>query len=259
MITKGKLENLYKSGLSLDKIAKIEKLSRGGIKYWMEKYNIPTRPRYESCFYGYWGKDKNHPLPKILTTKEVKKLYHKEGLSAKDIAKFMKSRGLIRRLPSETNNIKYNKQEPSFKIKNKLSFSDKKLKIAGIMLYWAEGYKNLSKSVRGGTIDLANSDTKMIKTFLKFLREICGIKEDKLRIQLYCYGNQNSDLLKKYWSKNTDIPLSQFIKPYVKKDFKEDKIDKMKYGLIHIRYSDKKLFLKIKEWTEEYLKSINIK
>src|SRR3989338_5205036 len=208
MITKGKLENLYKSGLSLDKIAKIEKLSRGGIKYWMEKYNIPTRPRYESCFYGYWGKDKNHPLPKILTTKEVKKLYHKEGLSAKDIAKlfnrssggvyrFMKSRGLIRRLPSETNNIKYNKQEPSFKIKN------------------------------------------------------------KLRIKLYCYGNQNSDLLKKYWSKNTDIPLSQFIKPYVKKDFKEDKIDKMKYGLIHIRYSDKKLFLKIKEWTEEYLKSIN--
>jgi len=269
MITKDKLENLYKSGLSLDKIAKIEKLSRGGIKYWMEKYNIPTRPRYESCFYGYWGRDKNRPLPKILTTKEVKRLYHKEGLSAKDIAKlfnrssggvyrFMKRNELYRRQAFETNGIKYNKQKPSFTIKKDLSFVDKKLKIAGIMLYWAEGYKNLSKNIRGGTIDLANSDTKMIKTFLKFLREICGINESRLRVQMYCYANQNVDLLKKYWSDNTDIPLSQFIKPYVKKDFKEDKIDKMKYGLIHIRYSDKKLFLKIKEWTEEYLKSINI-
>ncbi|MEK7664993.1 MAG: hypothetical protein AAB361_02535 [Patescibacteria group bacterium] len=270
MITKDKLKKLYKSGLSLDKIAKIEKLSRGGVKYWMEKYNIPTRPRHQAGFYGYWGGDKKLPLPKILNTKEVQYLYYKEGLSAEEIAKifnrssggvyrFMRKNGLIRRLPSETNDIKYNKQKLSFTIKNNLSFTDKKLKIAGIMLYWAEGYKNLSKSVRGGTIDLANSDPKMIGVFLKFLREICGIKENKLRVQLYCYANQNVDLLKKFWSELAKIPISQFIKPYVKEDFSADKIDKMKYGLVHIRYSDKKLFLQIKKWTEDYLKSINIK
>ena len=55
------------------------------------------------------------------------------------------------------------------------------------------------------------------------------------------------------------ISLNQFIKPYIREDFKVDKIDKMKYGLVHIRYSDKKLFLQIKKWTDEYLKSIGIK
>ncbi len=268
MLTKYKLENFYKSGLSLDKIAERENLSRGGVKYWMEKYNIPTRPRCQAGFYGYWGKIRNRPLPKVLNTKEVQRLYNKEGLSAEEIAKifnrssggvyrFMRRNGLIRRLPRETNNIKYNKQKPSFTIKKNLSFADKKLKMAGIMLYWAEGYKNF-KNNRGAMIDLANSDPRMIEVFLQFLRKICGIKEDKLRVQLYCYFNQNTDLLKKYWSELTKIPVNQFIKPYIREDFKEEKIGKMRYGLVHIRYSDKKLFLQIKKWTEDYLKSINI-
>jgi len=121
------------------------------------------------------------------------------------------------------------------------------------MLYWAEGAKNLGKQVRGGTIDLANSEPRMIQLFLKFLRKICGVNEKRLRGQLYCYANQDIDSLKKHWNEVTRIPLNQFSKPYARKDFLPEKKDKMKYGLIHIRYSDKKLFLQIKEWTEEYL------
>jgi len=270
MITKSELEKLYKSGWSLDKIAKKENLSRAGVQYWMEKYNIPKRSRFESGFLGYWGINKNQPMPKRITVEDVKELYFRNGLSAEDIAKlfnrgvggvyrFMKKNGLDRRAANETNNLKYEKKEPSFKIKEKLSLNDEKLKLAGVMLYWAEGYKNLSKNARGAMIDLANSDPSMIKTFLKFLREICGIKESKLRVQLYCYANQDVSFLKQYWSNLTKIPISQFIKPYIREDFKIDKIDKMKYGLVHVRYADKKLFLKIKNWTEEYLKSINIK
>lgn len=271
MISRSELEKLYNSGWSLDKIAKKENLSRAGVQYWMDKYNIPKRSKFESGFLGYWGPtDHRRPLPKKFTIKDVEELYCNGGLSAGDIAKkfdrtngsvyrFMKRNGLARRPANETNNIKYLKKEPSFQIKKHLSSKNQKLKIAGIMLYWAEGYKNLAKSVRGGMIDLANSDTQMIKTFLKFLREICGIREDKLRVQLYCYANQDVDLLKRYWSELTMIPEKQFIKPYIREDFKIDKIDKMKYGLVHIRYADKKLFLQIKRWTEEYLKSINIK
>jgi len=269
MIIKDELEKLYKKGLSLDKIAEKKSLSRAGVQYWMEKYNIPKRPRFESGFLGYWGIKKNQPPPKDITIGNIEELYFKNGLSAADIAKlfnrsigavyrFMERSKLPRRLANETNNLKYEKKELSFKIKKRLTTNDKKLKIAGIMLYWAEGYKNLAKSARGGTIDLANSDPQMIKVFLKFLREICGIKEDKLRVQLYCYANQNVDYLKRFWSKLTKISTAQFIKPYVREDFKIEKIGKMKYGLVHIRYSDKKLFLQIKKWTENYLKSIDI-
>ncbi len=91
--------------------------------------------------------------------------------------------------------------------------------------------------------------------FLKFLRSICGVDENRLRVQLYCYANQNVEALKSYWSEVTRIPLNQFIKPYIRQDFSETKKNKMKYGLIHIRYSDKKLFLQVQNWIKEYLNS----
>ena len=98
----------------------------------------------------------------------------------------------------------------------------------------------------------------MIKLFLKFLRNICGVDEKRLRVQLYCYSNQRIEDLKKYWYKETDIPISQFIKPYVRNDFLPEKIGKMKYGLVHIRYADKKLLIQIGKWIEQYCKKNNI-
>ena len=268
MLPKKKLEKLYKSGLSIEKIAESQKWPYHTVRYWMEKYNIPRRSRVEASFYGYWGNNKKFSrLPKRLTLEEVKNLYYQKGYSARktgefldrstsNIYKFMRKHGLKRRAPAETNNIAYIKQKPSYHLKEHLTLEEEKLKIAGIMLYWAEGYKNLSKKAHGGTIDLANSDPEMIKLFLKFLRKICGIDESRLRVKLYCYANQNINSLKRYWSKITDIPLEQFTKPYIREDFSPDKIGKMKYGLAHITYSDKKLFLQIKNWTEQYLNGI---
>jgi Tat protein secretion system quality control protein TatD with DNase activity len=37
-----------------------------------------------------------------------------------------------------------------------------------------------------------------------------------------------------------------------------EKQNKMPYGLVHIRYSDKKLLALIQKWTKEYLKENNI-
>lgn len=103
------------------------------------------------------------------------------------------------------------------------------------MLYWAEGGKKGINSV-----DFANSDPNMIKMFLKFLRNIYNIKEDKLRVYLFSYPNQSTKLLINYWSSLTSIPVSQFSKPYISS--KGGTIhDKMKHGLIHIRYHDKRL------------------
>jgi len=112
--------------------------------------------------------------------------------------------------------------------------------IAGITLYWAEGSKTTD-----GTVDFANSDPKMVKLFLRYLRECCRVAEDKLRILLYCYANQDIEKLKNYWSKVTKIPVNQFTKPYKRKDFLEEKVDKLPKGLVHIRYSDKKLLNQI--------------
>ena len=131
------------------------------------------------------------------------------------------------------------------------------MKIAGVMLYWAEGVKP-NPANRTWTVDFANSNPRMIKLFPKFLREICGIDEKRLRVLLYCYANQDIEKLKRFWQKITEIPLNQFTKPYVRKNFLPGKKRKMKYGLLHIRYYDKKLLLQIEKWVEEYLKKCKI-
>ena len=115
------------------------------------------------------------------------------------------------------------------------------------MLYWAEG------STAGDmTVDFANSDKDMIALFLKFLRKVCGIDEDRLRVYSYFYANQNISKNINFWSKVTKIDKKQFTKPYIREDYDKNKTQKMPYGLIHIRYSDKKLLNLIKNWINGY-------
>lgn len=196
----------------------------------------------------------------ILSKPLIRKLYYREKFSTVQIGKqlkvspwvvlrFMKKNGFSLRTIRESNQNVFEKKKPSFFLKRHLTTKEQKLKMAGIMLYWAEGGKSLGKY---WSVDLANSDPEMIRIFLVFLRKICGIREKKLRVQLYCYANQGVEKLKEYWYNVTDIPKNQFIEPYVRTDFKIEQKDRMRYGLIHVRYNDKKLLYQIENWIEEY-------
>lgn len=198
----------------------------------------------------------------------IKQLYYKRGLSTLEIAKelsvspwmvikFMRKMDLPRRTFSEANAERFKKQPITFCLKKSLSPKDKKLKTAGIMLYWTEGGRSNPKN-RTWTVDFANSNPQMVQIFLKFLREICGVDEKRLRVFLYGYPDQDVERLKRYWNRVTKIPLSQFTKPYIRKDYLPEKSGKMKYGLVHIRYCDKKLLLQIEGWIENYIKTCKI-
>lgn len=193
---------------------------------------------------------------------KVKNLYYKEGLSSTEVGKrlgfsvwqvikFMKKNNLPRRSSAETNNLNYESKPPSFKPKSSLTNKEKQLKTAGLMIYLGEGSKKNSH-----TVDLANSDVLTIKLFLKMLREIYRVKEEKLRIYLYCYANQNPEDLIEHWSNLTKIPKNQFSKPYIRKDFLESKINKMPHGLVHIRYNDKKLLSLFKKEIETLINKL---
>ncbi|TRZ48933.1 hypothetical protein D4Q80_03005 [bacterium] len=144
-------------------------------------------------------------------------------------------------------NYVVNKDKPQFEIKKHLSLFEDKLKIAGIMLYWAEG------TLWGNSVYFANSNPEMVKVFLKFLREVCGVKENRLRVYLYAYDYQNVNALKLYWHRITKIPLGQFIKPYIRKDKISLSQRKLPYGLIQVRYNDKRLQEQIKSWIDEFI------
>ena len=132
-------------------------------------------------------------------------------------------------------------------IKKKLLPKERELLIASFMLYWAEGWKKNSKYIA-----FSNSNPKMMQLFLKFLREICGIYENRLRAVLHFYEDQSELKLKKFWSKTTGIPLAQFNAAYMHKGKPGTYKKRSKYGTLSLRYGDKRLLEQILKGIDEY-------
>lgn len=195
---------------------------------------------------------------------ELKKYYYQDKLCMRQIAEnfqvsidavtyFMRKHHLKRRDFSTINRLRFDNKPLSFMVNQEKSNSLEEIKIIGAMLYWCEGYK----SDKAGGIDFANSDPMMISAFLKFLREVYTINEKRLRVLIYCHSNQDQNKLIKYWSNLTNIPTEQFTKPYVRQDQNKN-FRIMEWGLVHIRYCDKKLLLEVKKLINDYLRKYQI-
>ena len=181
----------------------------------------------------------------------ITKLYYRDKLGSREIAtrlnktvwqilRFMKKHHLKCRTSAETNKYKFNRTPLSFNKKVHLNAQEKELFENGLMLYWAEGCKQTNQ-----VVDMSNSNPKMVKIFRNLLTNIYQVDQKRIRVLLYCYQNQDINNLRKFWSNFLDIPLSQFIKPYIRKDFDHNKNSKMPYGLAHIRYADTRLLAQI--------------
>lgn len=169
------------------------------------------------------------------------------GVSIDAVVYAMRKNKLPRRTFSEANKVLFEKKKPSFQIRGASSIKEKELHAAGAMLYWAEGHK----SDKSGGIDFANSDPEMIRIFMSFLRSAYTLDEKRFRAFIYCYANQNISKLAAFWSRLTGIPKRQFTKPYIRDDFRQNG-RVMQYGMIHVRYSDKKLLIDLKKRISEY-------
>ena len=91
--------------------------------------------------------------------------------------------------------------------------TDREFLIAGLALYWGEGYK------KGRRLQFCNSDPKMIKFLILWLQRCFSIDnlEIRCRVGINYIHNKRENIVKEYWSKTTDIPLVQFTKTSFKK------------------------------------------
>jgi len=55
------------------------------------------------------------------------------------------------------------------------------------------------------------------------------------------------------------MPINQFTKPYVREGSPNLSERKLPYGLVHLRYNDKRLLETISTWIEDYRKVILIR
>lgn len=125
--------------------------------------------------------------------------------------------------------------------------------VAGVALYWAEGYKKGAVGSKWKCIDFTNSDPEMIELMMRFFRKVLKVNDKKIRIQLLAHPNVDIEKSVDYWSRLTNIPPNQFIKTCcsISKSSggKRDK-KTLTNGTVHIRISDVGLFFRVIGWID---------
>jgi hypothetical protein len=222
----------------------------------MQKYSQEKREHVRLLRQSGWslGKiQKEMGIPKttiqswisdIVISEELQKVIKKTALLALQEGR-IKAQGINKEKKVE--NEKKNLEKGIERIG---TLSDKELFIAGVALYWGEGFKNKHEHRLG----FCNSDPHMVKFYLNWLEKCLAVEKKDLVARLTVnriYENQ-IEKLENYWSQATAIPLSQFTKPFYqntkwKKQYNQDNY----HGVlrIHVKGSLDHL-LEMKGWLE---------
>lgn len=102
-----------------------------------------------------------------------------------------------------------------YQMKELLPLSGRELFLAGVFLYWGEGEKT------HGTVSISNSDPKLIKFALYWMKESLKISQNRIKVRLSLYKDMNINESILYWSKTLSLPVEQFRKSYIKKTNRE--------------------------------------
>lgn len=131
------------------------------------------------------------------------------------------------------------------------SCSESALVAMALMLYVGEGAKS------GQTVDFVNSDPQTILFFTTFLRKICRVDERRLKLYLYCWSDQNVYALIDFWCDHLHVAPVQFTKPCIRQS-NTKLLRRSIRGVIHVRYSDKKLLELINRLGREYMEKYTL-
>lgn len=76
------------------------------------------------------------------------------------------------------------------------------LHMAGCMLYWAEGRKARN------TLTFVNSDTAMLKFYIRFLRQCFEISPEHIKVRINCYLDEGEAFedVKQFWLNLLELP-----------------------------------------------------
>lgn len=122
---------------------------------------------------------------------------------------------------------------------NKIPRSKELYRLLCALLYWCEGNKNDLTGVR-----FTNSDPKMVKSFLYFLRKGFDIDESKLRALIHLHEYHDEDEQINFWSEVSSIPKDKFNRSYRKPNTGK-RIKKNYPGCIAISYYNAQLAKKL--------------
>jgi len=167
-------------------------------------------------------------------------------------------RGLLKRNRNQTHlaieRMKKTRAESSREIK-KLSQHD--LKLLGIALYWAEGYKRVQvingRARTHHPVALSNSDPRLVAIYLRFLREVCEVEDKNIHAEIRMFEHMNRVSILNFWRRLTKLSVHNFSKVYYgvsKSSQGKRPFNRLPYGTIAIRVNNTHLFHTIMGWIE---------
>jgi len=123
-------------------------------------------------------------------------------------------------------------------------FAKDPLFLAGVFLYWAEGYK------RGNwNVIFTNSDPEINRIMMRFFINVCNVPKEKIKAQIQVHEVEQVEKSVKYWSKCTNIHINNFSKTTIQKRISKKVVNnRLPYGTLRIKINDVLLVNKIKGW-----------
>jgi hypothetical protein len=117
----------------------------------------------------------------------------------------------------------------------------RELWLMGIVLYWRERFLHQNKSDLQKGVRFTSSDPKLIKLFLKWLKEAGGLKEDEIEFDIFVSKSKKKKIssIVGYWSEVTKTPSKNFLRVYFQKAKpkagKRKTARKTSFGLLRVR------------------------
>ncbi len=184
-------------------------------------------------------------LAKKHSVSEISKLFHcSEQKTNYWILKYK----IPKRSISDAIYAKRNPQGDPFTFQPPASIPNAILFGVGLGLYWGEGTKRNRHAIR-----LGNTDPKLIKAFMIYLRKTFLINETKLRFGLQIFSDMSPKTALSFWVKELGVRRAQFQKVIVTPARSLGTYrQKTKHGVLTVYYHNKKLRDIVCKLIEEY-------
>ncbi len=125
------------------------------------------------------------------------------------------------------------------------SLSRRDLLILGASLYWGEGSK-AERDFRYHSLSFSNSDPEMIGVFLRFVREILKVPEQKIYAAMHIYKSIDEDMARQFWATCTRLDPTRFTASYQVSRAGKGIRKTLPYGTLNIRVHNRLQFYTLK-------------
>jgi len=138
--------------------------------------------------------------------------------------------------------IQENNHARKFGLRQIKRLTNRELMLIGAALYWGEGTKYHKE--RTAALVFTNSDPIMVRLYLRFIRKIFNIPEERIRAGIQIHDNVDEMSARQYWAQVMRVPIDRFYVTHQASRASLRKRDSrtLPHGTVSVRVHYRKIF-----------------